>query len=283
MFFLLAQGGSVHASTRSMAPPPRVSAHYAELFDFTHQQQLMAKAATTEAEIASTTKIMTALLVIEAGKLDRSITIKQAYIDYVNENNASNAGLLVNDHLTARQLLYAMLLASGSDAAFALADVLGPGVPHFVEQMNAEALALGLSHTYYVNIDGLHNPDNQGRYGYSTAADLARLTAYALQRLLFRQIVSTQTHTLIATTAHHAYTWTNTNELLETYPGTIGVKTGTTLSAGYCLVFAATHDGETLLGVILASTSSEQRYADATALLNWGFKYISMMQIAQTT
>ena len=275
LFF--AQSATVHA-TRSTVSPPTVSAPYAELFDLTHHRQLMAKAATTETEIASTTKIMTALLVIEEGDLNRSITIKQAYIDYVIENNATNAGLLVNDRLTVRELLYALMLPSGCDAAYALADALGSGVSDFVERMNEEAAKLGLSHTYYVNADGLHNPDSQGQYGYSTVADLTRLTRYALQLPLFRQVIGTETHSLTATAAHHAYTWTNTNKLLGTYPGAIGVKTGTTPWAGYCLVFAAKRNGETLLGVVLSSTSTDQRFADATALLDWGFSLTSQSQ-----
>jgi serine-type D-Ala-D-Ala carboxypeptidase (penicillin-binding protein 5/6) len=279
--FFLSQSSIVHAASFDPSPPPTVSAPYAYLFDLRHHKELLAKAATTETEIASTTKIMTALLVIESGKLNRPITIKQAYIDYVNENDASNAGLQVNDRLTVKQLLYALMLPSGCDAAYALADVLGNGVPNFVAKMNREVAKLHLSQTYYVNADGLHNPDSQGKYGYSTAADLARLTRYAMRQPLFRQVVNTQTYSVPATSAHHAYTWTNTNELLSTYQEAIGVKTGTTSWAGYCLVFAAKRNREILLGVVLASTSSDQRYADATALLNWGFSLTADTQIPQ--
>jgi D-alanyl-D-alanine carboxypeptidase (penicillin-binding protein 5/6) len=141
--------------------------------------------------------------------------------------------------------------------------------------MNREAAKLKLSRTYYVNADGLHNPDSQGKYGYSTASDLARLTSYAMGLPLFRQVVRTVSYSIPATSVHHAYTWTNTNELLSTYQGAIGVKTGTTPQAGYCLVFAAKRNGETLLGVVLASASSDQRFVDATALLNWGFSLTS--------
>lgn len=224
---------------------------------------------------------MTALVVIESGKLNQPITIKQAYIDYVKKNDAGNAALQVNDRLTVKQLLYALMLPSGCDAAYALADQLGNGVPNFVAKMNREAAKLHLSQTYYVNADGLHYPDRQGKYGYSTASDLARLTRYALRQPLFRQVVNTATYWVPATSAHHAYTWTNTNALLSTYPGAIGVKTGTTLWAGDCLVFAARRNGETLLGVVLASTSSHQRYVDARALLNWGFSLTSATQLPQ--
>jgi D-alanyl-D-alanine carboxypeptidase (penicillin-binding protein 5/6) len=102
-----------------------------------------------------------------------------------------------------------------------------------------------------------------------------KLTSYALSNPLFRQVVGTATYSLPATTTHQAYTWTNTNRLLTTYQGAIGVKTGTTPQAGYCLVFAATRNGHTLLGVVLDSTSNDQRYQDTTALLNWGFSIVA--------
>jgi D-alanyl-D-alanine carboxypeptidase (penicillin-binding protein 5/6) len=256
-----------------------VSAPYAELIDLTTHHLLTAKSTTTETKIASTTKIMTALLVIQSGQLNRQVLIKQSYIDYVIANDASNAGLVVGDRLTVSQLLYAMMLPSGCDAAYALADVLGnghtSGVANFVAEMNQEAKQLGLTHTYYVNADGLDNPDSHGHYAYSTAADLVKLTSYALSNPLFRQVVGTATYSLPATATHQAYTWTNTNHLLTTYQGAIGVKTGTTPQAGYCLVFAATRNGHTLLGVVLDSTSNDQRYQDTTALLNWGFSIVA--------
>lgn len=197
--FLLSQSRLVHAASFDASPPPTVSAPYAYLFDLTHYKGLLAKAATTQTEIASTTKIMTALVVIESGKLNQPITIKQAYIDYVKKNDAGNAALQVNDRLTVKQLLYALMLPSGCDAAYALADQLGNGVPNFVAKMNREAAKLHLSQTYYVNADGLHYPDRQGKYGYSTASDLARLTRYALRQPLFRQVVNTATYWVPAT------------------------------------------------------------------------------------
>lgn len=269
-----------HAASQSTSAPPKVNAPYAELYDLTHNATLTSTGATTETEVASTTKIMTALLVINSGKLNSVVTITQADIDYVYVNGASSAGLVVNDRLTVQQLLSAMMLPSGCDAAFALAGFLAGNAPNFIARMNAEAAQLGLKQTYYTTVDGLHNPDSQGHFGYSTASDLIHLTSVAMQLPLFRQVVATQTDTLPVTSQHHAYTWSNTNELLGTYPGILGVKTGTTPWAGYCLVFAATRNGVTLLGVVLSSPSDQQRYSDATALLNWGFSLSSTAQAA---
>jgi D-alanyl-D-alanine carboxypeptidase (penicillin-binding protein 5/6) len=299
IFFLAQQGGTVSATAARGKPlPPTISAPFAQLSEisllnptnpkFSHS--LMGKAATTQTKIASTTKIMTALLVLEKGAsdpgiLDRSLTINQDDVEHVIENDASNAGLQVNDHLTVKQLLYALMLPSGCDAAFALASDLGPGEPNFVNQMNAEGKRLGLSDTHYSTADGLDNPDSQGQLGHSNAADLTRLTTVALQFPLFRQIVGTARYLVAPTAVNHAYTWTNTNQLLSggthAYPGATGVKTGTTPEAGFCLVFTATRHGKTLLGVVLSSTSDEQRYADATAMLDWGFSLSASAQRSQ--
>lgn len=298
IFFLAQQGGTTYAAAHTTPLPPTISAPFAQLSEislsdptnprFSHS--LMGKAVTTQTKIASTTKIMTALLILEKGAsdpsvLDRSLTINQDAIEHVIENNASNAGLQVNDHLTVKQLLYALMLPSGCDAAFALASNLGPGVPNFVNQMNAEGNRLGLTDTHYSTPDGLDSPDSQGQFGHSTAADLTRLTTVALQFPLFRQVVGTARYFVAPTATNHTYTWTNTNQLLRggthAYPGATGVKTGTTPEAGFCLVFTATRHGKTLLGVVLSSTSDEQRYADATALLDWGFSLSASTQQSQ--
>lgn len=254
---------------------PEISAKYASLVDLTTMEQLMEKEPDTITEIASATKIMTALLVLESGKLHRSVTIKQEYVDYIIENGASSAGLQVGDTLSVKQLLYALMLPSGCDAAFALADVIGGDFQHFVQKMNHKAQKLGLTNTYYTTPDGLHNPDSQGNYGYSTATDLLKLTAHAMRNPLFLQMVGTATYTVGVKPTNHAYTWTNTNRLLNSYEGVIGVKTGTTAQAGYVLVFAAVREGRTLLGVILSSASNDLRYQDATVLLDWGFSQAS--------
>jgi D-alanyl-D-alanine carboxypeptidase (penicillin-binding protein 5/6) len=171
-----------------------------------------------------------------------------------------------------------MMLPSGCDAAFALAGSLAGSASNFIVRMNDKAIQLGLKQTYYTTVDGLHNPDSHGNFGYSTASDLIRLTSIAMQLPLFRQVVATQTYTLPRTSDHQAYTWSNTNELLGNYPGAIGIKTGTTPLAGYCLVFAAKRNGVTLLGVVLSSPSDQQRYTDAETLLNWGFSLSSTGQ-----
>lgn len=220
--------------------------------------------------MASTTKIMTALIAIQTGNLDQPITIQQSDIDHALLNNGSNAGLVAKDTLTLRDLIYALMLPSGDDAAMTIARTLGNGsVETFVQRMNLFAYRLHLFQTHYSNADGLTLKDDETHY--TTAADLARLTRYALTVPLFAKIVQTKTYTVPPTAYHRKYTWSNTNKLLTSYTGTFGVKTGYTFAAGYCLVFAATRNGHRLLGVVLNSTSEAQRNKDATTLLSWGF------------
>jgi D-alanyl-D-alanine carboxypeptidase (penicillin-binding protein 5/6) len=219
--------------------------------------------------MASTTKIMTALIAIRTGDLNQLITIKQDAYDEYFEHDGSNAGLAVGEQLTLKDLLYALMVPSGDDAAIAIADALGGTTDNFVQWMNLFAYRLHLFQTHYADPDGLnwHNdPDH-----YTTAADLTRLADYAMQIPLFAQIVQTQSYSIAASAQHSAHSWKTTNTLLATYTGMLGIKTGHTDAAGYCLVFAAEQNGHHLIGTVLHSASEVQRDKDANMLLNWGF------------
>jgi serine-type D-Ala-D-Ala carboxypeptidase (penicillin-binding protein 5/6) len=218
--------------------------------------------------MASTTKIMTALTALQSGNLDRPIPVKQDAYDRVYLDGGSGAGLNVGDVLPLRDMLYALLLPSGNDAAIAIADALGGTVENFVQRMNLFAYDLHLFQTHYSNPDGLTFGDAPH---YTTANDLLRLAQDAMQNPLFAQIVSTPSYSIAATALHGAYTWYTTNNLLRTYTGMLGIKTGHTNAAGWCLVFAAKRAGHYLIGVILGSASEEQRDQDVEQLLNWAF------------
>jgi D-alanyl-D-alanine carboxypeptidase (penicillin-binding protein 5/6) len=222
--------------------------------------------------MASTTKIMTALIAIQTADLDMPVTIKQDAYNRVHLDDGSSAQLVVGDRLPLKDLLYALLLPSGDDAATAIADALGNGSSaNFVQRMNLFAYRLRLFQTHYANPDGLSLTPQEDAQHYTTAADLTRLARYAMSIPLFAQIVRTQKYYLPASAQHHAYTWTNTDTLLGTYKGMIGVKTGFTFAAGYCLVFAATRANYHLIGVVLNSPTEAQRTQDVITLLNWGF------------
>lgn len=256
--------------------PGQFSASEALLMDADTGNILYEKNGEIPVPMASTTKIMTALIAIQSGMLDQMMTVGQDAYDEVHQNGGSAALLVVGDKIKLQDLLYGLLLPSGDDAAVAIADGVAGSVPAFVHIMNVEAQKLHLYSTRYDNPDGLQPTDSQGNpiFGlhYTTAYDLARLTHYAMRLPLFEQIVRTKEYNLPASGTHHSYAWTTTNELLGVYPGILGVKTGTTPQAGECLVFAAKRGQHTLIGVVLHATTDTSRFTDAQTLLNWGFE-----------
>ncbi|MFJ6697898.1 D-alanyl-D-alanine carboxypeptidase family protein [Streptomyces sp. NPDC091272] len=257
---------------------PTVTAKGAFLMNAGTGATLYGKGADTRLPTGSTTKIMTAKVVLAAKGLDLNskVTIQKAYSDYIVKNNASSARLIVGDKVTVRQLLYGMMLPSGCDAAYALADKFGTGrtrdarVKSFIGKMNATARSLGLKNTHFDSFDG-----GGGKGNYSTARDLTKLAVSAMKNTTFRAVVrttSTKQRTLTRSGGHRDMAWTNTNPLLRSYKGTLGIKTGSGPNAKYCLVFAAQRGGKTLYGTLLASSSDVNRAKDAGRLLDHGFK-----------
>jgi D-alanyl-D-alanine carboxypeptidase (penicillin-binding protein 5/6) len=239
---------------------------------------LYTKAADTRRSTGSTTKIMTARVVLATKNvnLDAKVTVQKAYSDYIVAKGASSAHLIVGDKLTVRQLLYGLMLPSGCDAAYALADKFGAGstraarVKSFIGKMNSTAKSLGLKNTHFDSFDGIGNGSN-----YSTPRDLTKLASNAMKNSTFRAVVKTKSTKQKVTTKSGGYrymSWTNTNPLLGAYSGTIGVKTGSGPEAGYCLVFAATRGKKTVIGTVLASTSVNARTSDAKKLMDYAFK-----------
>jgi serine-type D-Ala-D-Ala carboxypeptidase (penicillin-binding protein 5/6) len=259
------------ASAPAAAGPGGVQAKEAAVANAATGRVLWSRDLNTERPMASITKVMTALVVIRAGDLGRRITVPAAVIAYVAAYGASSAGLQPGEHLTASQLLYALILPSGADAAYALAVAYGPGIGAFVAKMNATAQALGLTRTHFSNFDGLPYPT--GYSTYSTPGDLIKLGLAAMKSAVFRSIVDRRSYRVRPGPGHHAHFWQNTNPLLGVYRGSIGIKTGWTPDAGHCLLFEATRDGRTFIGVNLDSpgVGPVVSGADATRMLNWAF------------
>ena len=262
------------ASGPATAAPAGVRALGADLADAGTGQQLWGRDPDTKRPIGSVTKVMTALVVIQAGNLGRKITVPASAVSYVASHGASSAGLRAGDVLTARQLLDAMLLPSGCDAAYVLATAYGPGRAAFVAKMNAEARQLGLAKTHFANFDGLPYPTP--RATYSTPASLIALGRAAMAQAAFRTTVGQRAYHLAGRNGHHAYTWRNTNLLLGSYARADGIKTGFTKAAGYCLLFEARSGTSTLIGVVLHSTAAKPgaRFTDARRMLSWGFSIL---------
>lgn len=208
--------------------------------------------------IASITKVMTALVVLENADSDEMVTVGGP----APTVPGSTIGLRAGERLSVRDLLTAVLVQSANDAAYALAYHVGDGrVARFVALMNAKARRLGLEDTRFTRPDGL---DATGHH--SSARDLFKLSRVAMHKPLFRQLVRIRTTTIAG-----GRTLRNWNDLLFAYPGTVGVKTGHTSGAGWSQVAAARRNGITIYAVLLGGASREGRNADLVELLDWGF------------
>ena len=236
---------------------PQTGAEAFILMDAGSGRVLTGKNTEQELAIASTTKIMTALVALETGNLSDKVTVKQNHL-----KEGSSMYLRAGEVLTLEELLYGLLLPSGNDAAECIAAHCGGsggsgGSAQFVRWMNEKAKALGMEHTSFANPSGL---DEMGHS--SCALDMARLAAYAMQNPTFARIVSTRTASV------GTRTMTNHNKLLASYSGCVGLKTGYTGDAGRTLVTCAERDGMRLIAVTLHDGSD---WADHAALYDYGF------------
>jgi serine-type D-Ala-D-Ala carboxypeptidase (penicillin-binding protein 5/6) len=251
--------------------PGGVKAKGAVLADAATGQVLWARAANTERPMASVTKVMTALLVLQSGNLGQQIKVPKAAFNYAWKYGGETASLRPGDTLTAQELLAALLLPSGADAAYTLANTYGPGMSAFVARMNATATRMGMTHTHFTSPDGLPYPTETSTY--STPSDLLTLGLAAMRYPAFRSIVDQRFYHLPKGSGHNNYWWDNTDDLIGSYQGAVGIKDGYTDDAGHCLLFEATRNGRTLIGVVLHSPASGVAAGaqDATRMLNWGF------------
>jgi serine-type D-Ala-D-Ala carboxypeptidase (penicillin-binding protein 5/6) len=251
--------------------PQKVKAKGAVLADAATGQVLWSRGLTTERPMASVTKVMTALVVLDSGQLDQQIRVPRAAFNYAWKYGGETAALRPGDVLTVQELLEALLLPSGADAAYTLANAYGPGLTAFIARMNATAAQMGLTHTHFTSPDGLPYPTETSTY--STPSDLLALGLAAMRFPVFRSIVSQQFFHLPKAPGHHQYWWDNTNDLITSYQGAVGIKDGYTDDAGHCLLFEAVRNGRALIGVVLDSPSTGVAAGarDAAQMLNWGF------------
>lgn len=235
-----------------------LGAQAAALMEATTGTVILARNGDRPLPMASTTKIMTAALVLEGGELDRLFAIPKEAVGV----EGSSLYLAEGEVFTIRELLYGLMLESGNDCAVALAIATSGNVDAFVESMNSKAIELGLSTTHFANPHGLSAPGH-----YTTATELAKITAYALRVPGFAEIASTVSIELVGE-GHLPRYLCNHNKLLRAYDGMIGVKTGYTKAAGRCLVTAAARSGMTLIAVTL---NDRQDWDDHKKMLDYGF------------
>ncbi|MBQ2286045.1 MAG: D-alanyl-D-alanine carboxypeptidase [Clostridia bacterium] len=221
--------------------------------------------------MASTTKIMTALLLCEHGEPEKEITVTSDMLKV----EGSSMGLLAGDKVTYHDLLYGMMLASGNDAANVTAIALGGTVEQFVEKMNAKAAELGLNNTHFVTPSGL---DAEGHY--TTAAELAALAAYALKNESFAKAAASESAVLNYGNPPYRRSLKNHNKMLKLYEGAVGVKTGFTKKSGRCLVSAARKDGKLAVAVTL---NDPDDWSDHSALLDFGLSSIKQTEYSPKT
>jgi D-alanyl-D-alanine carboxypeptidase (penicillin-binding protein 5/6) len=240
---------------------PEIHAASAVLADLDTGQVLFDLNRNERRPIASVTKIMTALLVVERTDLTDVVTVSEGAASG-RVSGISGLGLAAGERIRVDELLYALLLQSANDAAVALAEHVSGSVDAFVDDMNARAEQLGMTRTMFTSPNGLDDA------GYSSAADLVRLTRAAYRSPGFASVVATRFHTVESLDAEPRIVQ-NRNVLLWLYPGAIGVKTGFTSQAGFCLVGAAQRGDERLVAVVLGAQG--EPFSAAAALLNYGF------------
>lgn len=239
-------------------PTPKISATHIMILDRDSKSVLYQRSADLSVPPASTTKMMTALIILDNFSLDQKITVTKAYPD------GQTIGFQPGEQLTIEQLLYALLVQSGNDAAEILAENYPGGRVGFVAAMNQKATDLRLTHTHFQNPTGL-DEDNH----FSSASDLARLADMALNKSEFAKIVSTENAVIAG-----SHVLTNLNQLLGKVPGVLGVKTGFTGNAGQALV-TYVNQGHPVIMVVLKSTD---RFADTESLITWVYSNFTWLQ-----
>lgn len=259
-----------------------VSAYAAYLMDMDTGMTLYAYHADDKNYPASTTKIMTAYLCLKFGAPKDTVTVNQSAFSDLSQM-ASTGGLAVGETMTVHRALQALLVVSASEAANVIAEYISGSREEFVDLMNREAEALGCTGTHFANCHGLPNSDH-----YTTAHDLALIAQAAMEYPEFRDIVGNAVTTMEATNLHSEQTITSTNGLLPgssypdySYPYAIGIKTGHTSVAGYCLVSAADKDGQRLLCVVMGCDSRTASFSQSTRLFDWGYENYEALTYGQ--
>ncbi|MBQ2765510.1 MAG: D-alanyl-D-alanine carboxypeptidase [Clostridia bacterium] len=244
-----------------------VSARSAIVIEASTGKVIYEKDADTRRPMASTTKIMTALVAIESGELSREITVASTAVGV----EGSSIYLKEGDKLSLESLVWALMLESANDAAAAIAIGVAGSIEAFAEKMNAKAAELGLSDTHFTNPHGLSDDAH-----YTTARDLAKLTAAAMENDTFRKIVSTDTYKI--SYGESVRNLHNHNKMLHLYDGAVGVKTGFTKVSGRCLVSAAERDGMTFIAVTLDAPNDWDDHSD---MLDLGFSSLEKLTLVE--
>ena len=248
-------------TTTSISEMPSINSRSAVVIDRNSKRILYGKNEKDKRPMASTTKIITALLVIEKGNFNDIVTVsKKAAI-----TGGSRLGLKTNDKITVKDLVYGLMMVSGNDAAVALAEYIAGDVKSFADLMNERAKQIGLENTHYVTPHGLDSNEH-----YTTAYELAILADYALNNKTFANIVKTQNYSVAIN--GYSKNLNNTNELLGYLNGVYGVKTGFTNGAGRCLVTSVKRENLDIICVVMGADTKKYRTSDSIKLIEYAFQ-----------
>lgn len=261
---------SVLSSSSTSSNEPIINSRSAIVLDRNSKLILYGKNENEKRKMASTTKIMTAIIVIENTNLEEITTISSKAAG----TGGSRLGLHKNDKISIINLLYGLLLCSGNDAAVALAEFTSGSVENFSILMNNKATELGLTSTHFVTPHGLDNDDH-----YTTAYELALLADYALKNKTFSNIVKTKNYTIQINNS--SKTLSNTNELLGTFEGVYGVKTGFTNGANRCLVTAVKRNNLDLICIVLGADTKKDRTQDSVKLIEYAYKNFELVNVKE--
>lgn len=259
----------IEVSSESVTEPT-INSRAAIVYDRISGSVLFGKNENEQRKMASTTKIMTAIIVLENANLDDIVTISSKAAG----TGGSRLGLHTNDTISIKHLLYGLLLCSGNDAAVALAQHVGNDLSGFANLMNKKCELLGLKSTNFVTPHGLDNDEH-----YTTAYELAIITNYALQNDTFRSIVGTKHYTVSINGI--SKNLSNTNELLGNLDGVYGVKTGFTNGANRCLVTSVKRDNMDLICIVLGADTKKNRTQDSIKLIEFAFNNFKMFNIKE--
>ena len=239
-------------------PNPNLSAKSVLVMDLNSETILYQKQSVMELPIASTTKIMTALVASKYFKANSVLTVNEGA-----KVSGAKVGLITGEELSFRSLLYGMLLNSGNDAAFVIAENYPGGINGFVTAMNEESIRLGLENTHFDNPAGFDSPKH-----YSSAEDLYKITREALKDTNLAKIFATKDTEILSIDKKHKFSLHNLNKLLSTVTGVMGIKTGFTDAAKENLVTLVSRDDKKILTVVLGSND---RFGESTALIEWAY------------
>lgn len=261
---------TIEVTASNVSELPKTNSRRYIVYDRISKSMIIGKNEDVKSAMASTTKIMTTIVILEKADLNEKVTVSAK----AGGTGGSRLGLKRGDKASVRDLLYGLMLRSGNDAAVALAEHVGGSVKGFAKLMNEKAIELGLTNTHFVTPHGLDDANH-----YTTALELAKLTDYAMDNEIFAKIVGTKSTTIYINNQSRQIN--NTNELLGVLNGVVGVKTGFTNNAGRCLVTETKRNNMDIITIVLGADTKKDRTKDSVNLIEYTFSKYKMYNLEE--